>query len=268
MRAWLALAAAAAVLAPLLAGCSSAPPPQPVVEVVPGQTLTVSEAPKPSKGTVSGIVGDDALYPLKGATITILSLNLSATTTAGGQFAIVNVPEGIYIVEGSLKDHATVQTTVEVEAGKVARAVLLLARLPPSDPYHTTFKAETFIEFQVADAGFVGDGNQSLTFTLDPSKRMTLVGESTWSGIETTDPTPLQFHLQGLDLHDILVGDEPNPFSVHLDPRILPPGPDEFRFGVGPKPFSPIVLVQSRGTIFMSVFYNEAAPDGWTMLDS
>ncbi|MEA3137636.1 MAG: hypothetical protein QOC71_1917, partial [Thermoplasmata archaeon] len=49
------------VCAVALAGCSGGDDGPIEVEVAPGQTITVSEAPKPTHGIVSGIVGDDAL---------------------------------------------------------------------------------------------------------------------------------------------------------------------------------------------------------------
>lgn len=254
------------LLAALLAGCSQAEAPK-EVEIAPGQTVSVSEAPRPSLGTVSGIVGDDALYPLAGVQVSILGLNMTTTSRQGGQFVLVNVPAGLYILEGSLKDHATAQTTVDVQPDKVARAVLLLARLPATDPYHTTFKQDAHIDASVGTF-FVGDfQNTTMDFTLDQSKAVTLVAESTWDGtIESADGKPLAYDLQGADLHSILADSAANPFTVRIDGRVLPPGHDRFSFTAGPRDLGPQLMLESKGTIFMTVFYNEAAPDGWSML--
>ena len=250
-----------------LAGCSDAAADEPIeVEVAPGQIVTVSEAPKPTHGIVSGIVGDDALYPLPNATVWVLGLNLSATTDGNGRFAIVNVPAGIYILEGSKKDHATVQTTADVQPGQTARAVLLLGRVPSTDPYHVTFHDEQFSEASVG--GFnMGSGNRSLSFELDPSRPVTVVVESLWEGaIYSTQADPLTYELQEVGLRSIVSGTAPNPFSLHLDARILPPGHDRFLFGVFPGTLEPTVMAQAHGDTFVTVFYNEAAPAGWSIL--
>jgi hypothetical protein len=261
---WMAAVACAAVLA----GCSGGADEGPVeVEVAPGQVVTVSEAPKPTHGIVTGIVGDDALYPLPGATVWILSANLSATTDANGRFAIVNVPVGIYILEGEKKDHSTVQTTVEVAPGETARAVLLLARLPPTDPYHSTFHREAFVEFTAG--GFVLSGNSTpLDFERDPSRAVTLVIESAWDGIiQSTESEPLKYEIQELGLRSIVGGRAANPFSMHLDARILPPDHSQYMFSVQPETLETTVMAESHGDLFVTIFYNEAAPAGWSVLN-
>jgi hypothetical protein len=256
----------AGFLSLLLAGCSQGPTEPVAVEVAPGQVVTVTEAPKPTHGIVSGIVGDDALYPLPNATIWVLGLNLSAKTDGNGRFAMVNVPAGIYILEGSKKDHATVQTTVDVQPGETARAVLLLARVPSTDPYHVTFRQEAFVEARTAGLSFSSE-NTTLTFTLDPSRALTLVLESTWEGIiQSTEERPLTFELQEVGLRTILADRASNPFTLHVDARILPPGHDRFLFTVEPSGLEPTVMAQAHGELLATLFYNEPAPPGWSVL--
>ncbi len=249
------------------AGCSEDSKEPVAVEVAPGQTITVSEAPKPTHGIVSGIVGDDALYPLPNATVWVLSLNLSAQTDSNGRFAIINVPAGVYILEGSKKDHATVQTTVDVIPGQTARAVLLLGRLPPTDPYHITWQQEAFVELDAAGMAWSTD-NTTLSFSRDPSRLVTLVVESTWEGIiQSTEAAPLSYDIQEVGLRSIVAGRAGNPFSLHLDARILPPDHDQFLFTVEPGTLEPTVMAQAYGTLFVTLFYNEAAPPGWSILN-
>jgi len=260
--AWAALALLTLLL---LAGCSAAPA-QPVVEVAPGQTVSVSEPPKPTLGTVSGIVGDDALHPLPGVAVTVLSLNVTATTGSGGQFAIVNVPEGVWIVEGSLKDHQAVQTTVEVEAGKVAKAVLLLPRLPPTDPYRTTFKADGYVTSDLNGLLF-GHANATVSFQLDHARAATIVAEARVDGLTSLDPQPLDYSLQPpADPRPVLEGPAANPLLLRIDPRVLPPGRADWDFQVVLKDLAPTVAVQAHQVTVVTVFYNQPAPDGWSML--
>lgn len=249
----------------VLAGCSGSDGEPMKVEVAPGQVITVTEAPKPTHGIVSGIVGDDALYPLPDATVWILGLNLSATTDSNGRFAIVNVPAGVYILEGSKTDHATVQTTADVLPGETARAVLLLQRIPSTAPYHVTFHQEAFTEF--SGGGLRVGSNGTLSFSRDDSRAVTLVLESRWGGtMLSSEPDPLAYELEEVSRRTIIADRAPNPFSLHVDARILPPGHDTFRFTVGPETLEATVVAESRGDLYATVFYNEAAPSGWSIL--
>lgn len=253
--------AAALVLAVLLAGCQDKGPT--TVEVAPGQVVELSEAPKPSKGIVSGLVGDDALYPLPGASIFILGLGLNTTTDKSGRFAIVDVPPGLYVVEGSKKDHATTQTTVDVQPGEVAKAVLLLARAPPTDPYHTTFAQEAYADLATPFV-YENSGNMTLPFELDDARARTLVLESAWSGtVYSTEANVLDYWLECGE-RQVLGEAAPNPFTVRVDARVLPPQGRMFHFGEQPRPAT--VFFQATGHLYVTVFYNEEAPPQWSIL--
>ena len=255
--------AAALLVAGLLAGCGDGGPT--TIEVAPGQVVEVAEPPKPGKGIVSGIVGDDAVYPLANATIFILGLGLNTTTDANGRFAIVDVPPGIYILEGSKKDHAAAQTTVDVQPGEIARAVLLLPRVPATDPYHTTVQQEAYIEAWAAFIDFSGS-NTTLRFELDASTPYTVVLESAWEGsFYTAGATAFDYRLMvANDNREVTAGPAPNPLSLHLDARILPPGKHYFEFRLDPRPDA--AVLQATGRLYATVFYNEPAPPQWSIL--
>lgn len=255
--------AAMLLLSALLAGCGGKGPT--TVEVAPGQVVELTAAPKPSRGIVSGIVGDDAVYPLANATLFILGLGLNTTTDKNGRFAIVDVPPGIYILEGSKKDHATAQTTIDVQAGEVAKAVLLLPRVPPTDPYHTTEQQEVFVDAWGAFMNLGGGNSSEVRFVLDESQARTLVLEATWSGtVIATGDSAFDFGVVASDEHEVVAGPAGNPFSVHLDARILPPGKRTFTFYVQPR--LDAVLLESRGQLYATVFYNAEAPPQWSIL--
>jgi hypothetical protein len=249
------------LLAGLLAGCQDRGPT--TIEVAPGQVIEVTEAPKPSRGIVSGIVGDDALYPLANATVFVLGLGLNTTTDKNGRYAILDVPPGIYIVEGSKKDHATVQTTADVRAGEVAKAVLILPRTPPTDPYHTTVQQEAYADLYGVIA--INTGNSTtLRIGLDEAQARTLVLEATWDGtVLANNAEPFDFRLS-TEVREIVADTTPNPFSTHVDARVLPPQSRLFEFTHEPRPDT--IVLQSSARLFATVFYNAEAPPGWSIL--
>lgn len=251
-----------------LAGCAEDGPTE--IEVAPGQLVTVSEAPQPGNGIVSGIVGDDALYPLEGVDVYIVGLDRLAKTDSGGRFALVDVPPGIYLLEGSKKDHATTQTTVDVRSDEIAKAVLLLARLPPTDPFHTTVKGEGRVGMLPGEniTITIGGASVHMDFEVGDSRALTLVLESIWEGVllDSGNQPPLRFEVTRLGMSDpVLAQEAPNPFAVHVDARILPPGDSLFRFDVAAGFPDPVVLDASVQS-FVTVFYNEPAPPGWSIL--
>lgn len=258
-----AVLAVVCLLAVLLAGCNKDPKPR-QVEVAPGHVIEVEEPPKPTHGIVAGTVANDALYTLQGAFVRLVGLDLNATTDSNGRFAIVNVPAGIYIVEGSKKDHKTVQTTVDVQPDKTAKAILLLERVPPTDPYHITWSRESFVQ---VSAGVTTGRNVTLDIQLDPSQPRTLVLESVWEGavfVPVADRF-LSYRLATLDGREVAAGTSPNPVVLHMDAGILPPGQPNLRFSAEPSP-SEAVVYQGHGQTFGTVFYNEPAPSDWSLL--
>lgn len=260
-----ALIAGLAVLFALLAGCGEKAQTQ--VEVA-GQIVELEEPLKPGNGIVAGIVGDDAIYPLPGAVIRIMGLELSATSNDNGQFAIVDVPPGIYILEGSKKDHKSVQTTVDVQPDKVAKAVLLLERVPPTDPYHITFPHEGHVELGGAYGSGGLNSNTSFGFSLDDSQAVTVVLESKWTGtfVATGQREPLVYTITDVGFRIIAEDEATNPFVLHLDARVLAPH-KLFTVSIEQNRPDPLVVYQAHSKDFVTVFYNEPAPPGWSILD-
>jgi hypothetical protein len=259
----LAIVLALAVLG--LSGCAGDKGPR-EIEVAPGQVVVVEEPPKPGNGIVAGIVGNDAIYPLGGVLVKIVGLGLNSTSDENGRFAILNVPPGIYILEGSKKDHAPVQTTVDVQPDKTARAVLLLPRIPPTDPYHITFDHNGFVTFYGLGAR-AGAANTSFQFRLDPSKAVTLVLESKWNTqfVMTGQTKPLVYEISDVGLRRVESDEENNPFTRHIDARILTPGHVNFNVRIEPNMPEPVVY-SARSQNFLTVFYNQPAPADWGIL--
>jgi TonB-dependent starch-binding outer membrane protein SusC len=78
----------------------------------------VSDAATPGEETpptFSGVVKSETGIPLAGATVYISKLKKSVTTGAKGEFALKNVPDGVYDVEISFVGYATYKTAITVK---------------------------------------------------------------------------------------------------------------------------------------------------------
>lgn len=69
---------------------------------------------EPVQPGVSGVVKSETGTPLAGATVYIRKLKKAATTDAGGQFLLKNVPDGEYEVDISFVGYQTLTTTIKV----------------------------------------------------------------------------------------------------------------------------------------------------------
>src|SRR5688500_9222568 len=128
------LVVALLVTAVFVAGCGDKAGPQ-VITLPTGEKVEVENRTEKGNGYVHGLVGDDAIQLLDDVYVRLVGSKYSTRTGADGTFLLSNVEPGIYVLEGSKKDYQTVQTTVDVHPGDVAKSVLLMKRLPSSDPF-------------------------------------------------------------------------------------------------------------------------------------
>lgn len=136
MRAPAAATAFAATLA-FLAGCAGgADADAPADDVAPGM------------GAVAGVVVDQAIRPVEGATVTLSGGGepRSAETLADGAFRFDDVAPGGYVLSASHLLYTGVQSSVQVVEGDVATAKLLVERRFTQDAYHESLKFDGFIQ--------------------------------------------------------------------------------------------------------------------------
>lgn len=98
-------------------------------------------------GGIRGVVVDDAIRPIKGATVEVLGTDKSMVTDDTGLFAFSGLNAGTYFVKASQALYDQAQQSVEVVAG-VADPVpvkFLLTRVILANPYMTTEKFDGFI---------------------------------------------------------------------------------------------------------------------------
>jgi hypothetical protein len=102
-----------------------------------------------TKGVLLGVVVDEAIRPLKGAAVSLglPSGAVDRTTDQDGRFAFGDLEPGTYLVQVSLLQYNSVQSSFEVVANEADPPVhrVQLTRLFAQDPYMEQIKFEGFI---------------------------------------------------------------------------------------------------------------------------
>lgn len=100
-----------------------------------------------STGGIRGVVVDDAIRPIKGATVEVMSTDKVVTTSETGLFVFSGLEAGPYFVKASHPLYDVQQQSVEVIAGVAdpEPVKILLTRVVEQDPYLQTIKYDGFI---------------------------------------------------------------------------------------------------------------------------
>jgi len=144
------------MLAVALAGCSDSGS-----KTNEGEKPPISVGPvEEGKGVIIGVVVDDSIRPIVGATVMVVGHDLTTKTDEAGAFAFKDLEPGSYFVKASKPGYRETQQSVEVVADvkdpKVTR--LLLEIDPETTPYFQgPFKWDAYLECTVG--AFVDEGN-------------------------------------------------------------------------------------------------------------
>lgn len=219
--------------------------------------------PEDIHGAISGVVVDDAIFPVPGATIAIRDRSYNATADEDGLFAFEGMPPGLYTLEVSMEGHSTGLGTVNVKSGQVAKAVVQAPRLPFVAPYHATW---AFDDVRTADDLVWGAaGNHEHVIPFDHPVQ-TLVVESAWDGIQDGLGDPLDYWVAGERAPDeASTGSAPNPMVQTFAGGDLF-GKDEYAVRLRVTPSWESAPFQAQGKVFATLFYVEPAPPGWSLV--
>ena len=253
-------------LALLLAGCGGKDGGAGQVRLGDGTriSLELPEEQQPAaddiRGAVSGIVVNEAIFPVANATVAVRDRDLEATTDADGRFVFEDMPPGLYTLGVRMEGYGDGLGTINVKSGLVTKSILQIQHLPVRDPYHTTIKAS--VVYNEVDAMYSGAPDQLVAFDMQPS---TVILEAVWTGlVDATVEDILQYDVQPESDPELAQsGGGPNPLRVQLDPDFFPRGEYAIRYSVQPSFLSP--SLESRGDVFLTIFYVEPAPDGWSL---
>lgn len=127
-----------------LAGCAdqAEPPVDDDEAIFEGEDVAVSE----TTGAIRGVVVNEAIEPVQGATVTAMSTSLSDATDEQGRFTFSGLSPGTYFLEITHPLHDRVQQSVDVVAGVAQPPIVKvqMQRLYLGDPFVVTAASSGF----------------------------------------------------------------------------------------------------------------------------
>lgn len=256
----------------LLAGCASEKPKTPE-----GIQLLTAPPPEAGKGSISGVVVDEAIRPLGAANITVSGQGETATTDDGGLFLVTNLEPGLYTLTASRGGYLPIQTTAEVQAGQTAKVRIVLARDLTPQPYHTTLAFDWYDEAGVTLVDFAwdlftrGNGLPALCdrcyfefITDGPVEEFVI--EATW---EDTVPAPHKDSEFYWTL-DNLGEDGGYESDYFYNPGRAAVGGNRFgnstQFAISMTGEEEWITYQQTARLFVTLFYIDGAPQNWSFI--
>lgn len=208
-------------------------------------------------GAVSGIVIDEAIFPVASARVSVSDRPWAATTDGNGLFAFDRVPPGLYELVVEAPAFLDGLGTLNVKSGQVAKSILQIQREPFVAPYHTTLKVEvtaSALQFEAAKHLIPFDGRPA-----------TVIVESVWRGLIAVGEAPLRYAITPETRpEEGSSGYGPNPLRLEFAADFFPEGEYAVRVDVRPQfPLPP----ETRGDVFVTTFYVDAAPAGWSLVE-
>ncbi len=231
-----------------------------------------------STGAIAGVVVDEAIRPLANVSVSLEAAELVALTDAAGLFAFEGLAPGSYVLTANATaGFLAAQTTVAVQAGKVAKTRIVLPTDPTPRPHHTTLSFDGFEEAGDGHFSWTVDYvqaliNQSLVrtctcyFVIEPEGPVeTFVIEAVWQDSIPSPAGPTDYYW-GID-----TGDAMNAESGHFaSPGRTAVAGEAYdnaaHIGVGVYTTEEWVTFQQKFEVFVTLFYLTAAPDGWSFV--
>lgn len=259
----------------LLAGCSSPGPSVPaevLVESKPPEEVrssdeeavpAVFEPAAKTRGHLAGVVVDEAIRPLEGAKVRLPGMDLERISDRDGSFGFVDLHPGAYFLTVEMEGYYPAEAMLEVTTEEFTRAKVILAAIPPPEPYHVTQSFEGYTEL-TGDPLFGGFGLLctacDFDFYVDRAGLHTVIVEATSGSTVEGDG----FYVTLRDDSTYLVSEnQPDPARIELRDDDLGLG-EKFELHVEPSTLVPATA--RRFQVFVTAFYNEEPPLGWSFV--
>jgi len=273
MRKGRVVALSALLLAVVVAGCGEKAKAVDDVVIVDSsqQTVEVESGGKTAKepagnAVLEGVVVDEAIRTVAGATVRLPGLEVQKKTDAQGRFSFAGLLGGPYLIEADAKGFERLEAVIDVPEGKTTQVRVELVALPSEDPYHRTQK-------------FTGHGELVSTWTL---------------GLTGQDCSPCRFQVRLEGVADTLVLEAVRPsggsvesgFDLRIDntrgnPVASASGGDPAYLRADGEALGgdTVYYVEARPTailvpetsvdfeVFVTAFYNGEAPEAWSAVE-
>lgn len=222
-------------------------------------------------GVIRGVVVDESITPVPGATVDVMPGELSTVTDEDGAFGFSNVEPGVYFLTATAADHSEMQTSVEVAAGVETPEItrMMLTYQPPALPYIQTLTTDMLMSYAVSVAGsglVVGPSNGASYFA-----ELALDGNTTYlhSELVWTFDHPLADTMQ-MDVSYAGI----NHRSISVSPNIDAYTPDEveepakgvsYTLFVEDSSLVPVgFTTEQRLTLYTFGFHQFVPDEGWS----
>ena len=276
MRAWM---VAAIVCAVALAGCSEAPSPEPTDDL-PTRVIETG----PDVGAISGVVVSQTIVPVAGVTVRIDSDALEVVTDADGQFVFEDLAPGNRFLEATAAGFQSARTSVNVVAGEVATARILMTADTTVQPVQYTLQHDGFIQFNGATSGpiiniileaFMGSNpfcQCTLQFDTTGQDVRTLVVEAVWEDTIEYPNGPVDMYLEVFPAElddgtsDIQGGFLTSPILEHYPIGLWGTNETNTAWNARLSGSGFFVQLDQPYQMFVTVFENAAAPSGWSLV--
>jgi hypothetical protein len=266
------------LLSALLAGCSQAPsaPAQVVIESKPQDEIhsneTVEAVFTPSektRGHIAGVVVDPAIRPIEGARVHLPGLDLERITDRDGSFGFVDLHPGPYFITVNATGYYAAEAMLRIDEDEFTRAKVILTPIPPPDPYRVQMSFEGFADV-TADPVF---GFSYLCtacdfdFYLDRPGLDTVIVEAVLNSPSTGSGFYYDFYGDGSSYSSSRQsGSSGNPLRLEVRSEDMVDDEERFNLRLDPRSF-PVPEQSKRFQVFVTAFYNEAPPTGWSFVN-
>lgn len=266
-----------AVLGLLLAGCSDKAPVDDGLRLPDGSTVPLDgSGTSATTGAIAGVVVDEAIRPVPGALVSAIGVDATATTDDSGVFHLGDLAPGFLAFTVGADGFLAIQASAEVVAGKVVQSKVQLVRDTSPQPYHQTYALDGLMQAWVGIGQFVaeivipgGSGLCNCRLTVQPEGNLTdAVVEAVWEQ-SFPDPAGLaEYYLSVEEVDDDGFLETQycySPCRMHLSAGDMDwrGGPIEARLdGADAWP-----SYNQQIKLFVTLFYNGPAPQGWTLQD-
>lgn len=209
-------------------------------------------------GSISGFVVNEAVVPLAGVNVTVAA-NQTVTNQTGA-FSFTGLAPGSYIVRAEAPLFLPRETTVQVVAGNVTVARLVLPVDVAALAFNQTYTFKGFVNAHGgSSAPSLGDCQCNFTVPLEANWR-SIVTEARWTDTVNAAAGPTQYSWTLTAPGQDGRGEGPSPLLGRIDVNASGPAGSAT---LQVEPSSTHVYFNQQFEVSATVFYAIPAPQGW-----